>query len=137
MWKEFKAFAFKGNLLDLAIAFVLGAAFTALVQAVVADVVTPILSGPGGSKTDFGDKHFFVGHGKFLYGDLPHKLPRFLLIARGLFLLIKLVTRVERLARLDHPEAEAAPAVTPCPFCFETINAHATRCPRCTSELAA
>jgi large conductance mechanosensitive channel len=135
MWKEFKAFAFKGNLIDLAIAFVLGAAFTTLVQALVADLIMPIIGIVGGKHGAFGDRSFSINGSVFSYGDLLNKLVSFLIVASVLFLVIKAVTSVQQLERGSQPQP--APAVKPCPYCFETINAHASRCPRCTSELAA
>jgi large conductance mechanosensitive channel len=128
MWQEFKAFAFKGNLLDVAIGFVLGVAFTALVNSAVTDLITPIIAAIGG-KQDFDSLTFTINGSVFRYGHFLNVLISFLIIAFVLFWIVKVVTRL-RPADEDKPAA-----IAQCPYCRETTAADARRCPHCTSEL--
>ncbi|HYZ81742.1 MAG TPA: large conductance mechanosensitive channel protein MscL [Solirubrobacteraceae bacterium] len=124
--RDFRAFAFKGNLIELAVAFILGAAFTVLVQAVVADLITPII-GIFSSSRDFSRLAFHIRGSRFAYGDFINKLIAFLITAWVLFLIIKSVTRF-------YPPP-AAPRLRECAYCREMVAASASRCAHCTSEL--
>ena len=95
MWKEFKEFAFKGNLVDLAVAFILGAAFTTLVQSVVKDLITPVIAAAGG-QPDFGALRLSIGRAEIAYGSLLNAVLNFLLVAAVLFLVVKADLRAER-----------------------------------------
>jgi large conductance mechanosensitive channel len=133
MWQEFKAFAFKGNLIDVAVAFVLGVAFAALMNATVTDLITPIIAAVGG-KQDFSDLTFSINGSTFAYGHWLNSLITFLVTALVLFLLVRAVLRVQGI--FDRAEPPPGPALRPCPFCFENINLKATRCSHCTAEVA-
>jgi large conductance mechanosensitive channel len=131
MLQEFKAFAFKGNLIDLAIAFVLGVAFSAVVTSVVEDLIMPII-GAIVSDQSFANLTWNVGGAELRYGNFITVLLYFLLVAWILFLIIRAVNRLQR------PAAEApAPNTKECPYCLSAIPLLATRCPHCTSEVAA
>ena len=129
IWKEFKAFAFKGNLIDLAIAFVLGVAFTTVVTSLVNDIIMPIV-GAIVSDDSFTSLTFeFLGV-EILYGSFLSALVYFLIVAWVLFLIIKAINRMQR------PAAEESPATRECPYCLSSIPRLARRCPNCTSEVA-
>jgi len=87
MLKEFREFILRGNVVDLAIAVVIGAAFTAVVTALVADIITPFIAAIGG-KPDFGDLAFTINGSKFLYGDFINAVISFLIIAAVVFFLV-------------------------------------------------
>jgi large conductance mechanosensitive channel len=129
IWKEFKAFAFKGNLIDLAIAFVLGVAFTAVITSLVNDIIMPIVGGIVSDKSFAGLTFDFLG-AQVLYGNFLTALVYFLLVAWVLFMIIKAINRMQR------PAADEAPATRECPYCLSSFPRLARRCPNCTSELA-
>lgn len=126
--KEFKEFAFKGNLVDLAVAFVLGLAFTAVVQSVVNDIIMPIIAAIFG-KQDFSQMAFSIGDAQITYGNLINALIYFVIVAWILFLIVKAVNKLRR------PAPGVPSPVKECQFCFSSIPAQATRCPNCTSQL--
>ena len=130
MWKEFKEFAFKGNLLDLAVAVVLGIAFNDVVKAIVKDLVTPLVAAIAG-QPDFASLTFTINKSHFLYGDVINFIINFLVIAFVLFLVVQTFQRLQR------RPAAAEPGVKSCPYCLESIPLAATRCKYCTSELPA
>ena len=131
MWKEFKEFCFKGNLVELAVAFILAVAFAAVVKSVVEDLVTPLIAAVAG-EPDFGRLTLTVGDGVVRYGNFLNVVLNFLLVAFALFLIVKAFTAAQR--RRDVP---AEPGVKTCSFCLESVPAGATRCKYCTSELSA
>ena len=109
MWKEFKQFLFRGNLLDLATAVVLGVAFNAVVGSLVKDIVTPFIAAIGG-KPDFDSLHAKVGHGVLTYGTFLNALFNFLIVAAVMFLILKAAARVQKLrATADLPSEETVP----------------------------
>ena len=129
--KGFRDFILRGNVVDLAIAVVIGAAFGAVVAAFVKDLITPLIAAIGG-KPDFSALNFTINHSKFLYGDFINALIAFLIIAAVIyFFVVKPYTSL-----MDRFK----PAVTPapernCPYCTSSIPEAATRCPFCTSQL--
>lgn len=127
MWAEFKAFLIKQNALALAIAFVIGAALNTVVQALVKDVIMPIVAvmTPSG---DWQTAVWNVGPVAFGVGDLAAAVLNFLIIGFVAWRLSKLFIK-------EAPPA-AAPATKVCPFCKMSIDAAASRCPHCTSALA-
>jgi len=111
MLKEFRAFILRGNLVDLAIAVVVGAAFGSVVNALVRDIVTPLIAAIGG-QPDFGRLAFTINGSRFAYGDFLNALLTFLIIAAVVFFgVVKPVNAV--LERFARDEAEEAPAPTP------------------------
>ena len=128
MLKEFRDFAVKGNLVELAVAFILGVAFAALVTATVDNLITPIIAAIFG-KPDFSTLKFTINHSTFTYGAWINAVISFLLIAFVLFLVIKAYNRMKA------PESPVP--VKECPYCLSSIPEAATRCPACTSELSA
>ena len=126
LMKEFKDFAFKGNVLELAVAVVLGGAFNKVVTAVVEIFLTPILEAL--PKLENGGTGFVGSLISFLA-----VVVEFLLTALILFAIIKAFNKAKDLKKKE--EAPAAPTTKKCPFCMSEIDIKATRCPHCTSEL--
>ena len=134
MFKEFRDFILRGNVVDLAVAVVLGAAFGAVVTGFVSSFVTPLIALIGG-KPDFGDLAFTVNGSRFAYGHFLNALLTFLLVATVVFFLV--VRPVNALmAALSADEAQADAPTRPCPQCLSQIPRAATRCAFCTSEVA-
>ena len=121
--KEFKEFAMKGNVLDLAIAVVIGGAFGAIVTSVVEDVITPIIGAIFG-QPDFSS----IKLGPIMVGNFINAVVNFLIIAVCLFAVLKAVNKLKK-------PAPAPKEARKCPFCKSEIADDATRCPHCTSQL--
>lgn len=147
MLKEFKEFAVKGNVMDLAIGFIVGGAFSTIVSSLVNDVIMP----PFGlilGKVDFKNLFFDLSMQGFStlaaaeeagaptlnYGVFIQSVIDFLIVAGVLFLIVR---AINRLRRDEEPEAEEKPAVKECPHCLSEIPAKATRCAFCTATVAA
>lgn len=132
MASEFKDFILRGNVVDLAIGIVIGAAFGAVVTAFVKDIITPILTIPG--KTSFQDLVWTVGGANFLIGDFLNTLISFVVIAAAVFFFV--VKPMNTLIKLRKPALAAAPSTQACSFCLSMVPVGATRCAYCTSELS-
>jgi large conductance mechanosensitive channel len=130
--RDFKAFILRGNVVDLAIAVVIGAAFGTIIAAFVKDLLTPLLAAIGG-KPDFSGLYFTINHSKFLYGDFINALVSFLIIAAVLFFFV--VRPVNYLMSRRKTELPVDPTTRDCPFCLSSIPVKATRCAFCTSEV--
>jgi len=129
--KGFKEFIFRGNLIELAVAFVLGVAFTAVVTSLVKDVITPLVAAIVG-KPNFGALHFTVHGSVFFYGDFFNALLSFVLIAAVIyFVVVKPVNRLSDRLGLT-PKEEP---MRECPECLTKVPAAASRCAYCTSAL--
>lgn len=128
---EFKDFISRGNLVDLAVAVVIGTAFAALVNAFVADLITPIIAAIFG-KPDFSELTFTINGSVFKYGSFLNALIAFLSVAAAIFFfVIKPMNLLsERVKRGEDPD------VKDCPECLSEIPFAARRCAHCTSELA-
>ena len=128
--KEFRAFLLRGNLIDLAVAFVLGLAFAAVVTAFVADIITPIIAAIFG-KPDFSSLSFTINGSHFLYGDFINAAIAFVLIAVVLFyFVVKPVNALRARRRAEEPSTRE------CPYCLSQIPPAAHRCAFCTQEVA-
>lgn len=130
--KGFRTFILRGNLLELAVAVVIGVAFNAMITALVSDIITPLIAAIGG-KPDFSNLYFTVNHSKFLYGSFVNAIISFLIIAAVVYFLIvapvgKLLTRLTK-------SKEATERT--CPECLSEIPIAAKRCMYCTSEVPA
>ena len=108
MLKEFKNFLFRGNLLDLATAVVLGTAFTAVVTSLVKDVITPIIAAVGG-QPDLGRLYIGIGDGRLTYGNFLNALLSFVIMARVMFVILKAASRAQKLRATTDVPAEDAP----------------------------
>jgi large conductance mechanosensitive channel len=147
MFKEFKEFAMKGNVFDMAVGIIIGAAFGKIVTSFVSDVLMPPLGLLLG-KMDFGNmfidlsgRHIQtlkaakeVGAATLNYGIFINTIIDFLLVAFAVFLLVK---QINRLKRQPAAAPDAAPTIKDCPFCVTAIPIQASRCPHCTSQLEA
>lgn len=133
MLKEFRDFIMRGNVIDLAVGIVIGAAFGAMVTSFVGNVLTPLL---GLLRVpDFSTLSFSAGESEVAYGLFLNALITFVLIAAAIFFfVVKPVNHMN--TRLRKGEPEPAPTIKACPFCATDIPLAATRCPHCTSELS-
>jgi large conductance mechanosensitive channel len=130
--KGFRDFIFRGNLLDLAVAIVIGTAFTAMVSALVTDIITPLIAAIAG-KPNFANLYFTVHHSKFLYGSLVNAVLTFLIVAAVVYFIIVLPAG-KMLALLTRNKAATE---RECPECLSMIPIGAHRCMYCTSEVPA
>ncbi len=133
MLKEFREFIARGNVLDLAVAVVIGAAFGAVVTALVDNIIMPIIGIIIGG-VDFKGLAITVGSAVIGYGAFIQALIDFLIIAFVIFLIVRYYNRL--LNRFQKP-AEVDPTTKDCPYCLTSIPLKATRCPACTSQLGA
>jgi large conductance mechanosensitive channel len=131
MWKEFKEFALRGNVIDLAVGVIIGAAFGKIVTALVNDIIMPIVGIFMGG-INFSDLTITIGNAVIKWGDFVQAVIDFLIIALVIFLLVRGINRLYR----KEPEKKPSPTTKQCPRCFTDIPLKATRCPNCTSELA-
>jgi len=129
----FKAFLMRGNVLDLAVAVVMGAAFGAVVTALVKDLITPLIAAIVG-KPDFSAIQFTVNGSKFLLGDFLNNLLSFLFIATAVYFFVVLPMNA-LLARMRRGEALPDPTTKTCPECLSSIPIAAHRCAFCTSTV--
>ena len=142
MLKEFKEFAMRGNVIDLAIAVIIGGAFGKIVSSFVDDVVMPLIGLVLG-KVSFSNLFINLGEEKYAtlvaaqeagaptlnYGLFINAIVDFIIVAFVIFLVIKGINKLKK------PAPAAAPTTKKCPFCFTEIPIDATRCPNCTSQL--
>lgn len=133
VFKEFRQFILRGNLVDLAVAVVIGAAFTAVVKAIVADLITPLIAAIGG-KQDFSRLSFTINDSRFAYGDFLNELVTFVIVAFVVFYFV--IRPVNALLTLLHPERAVDKPTRECPQCLSDIPEAARRCAFCTSEVA-
>jgi large conductance mechanosensitive channel len=131
MLNEFKAFLLRGNVIDLAVAVVIGVAFTAVITALVADIITPLIAAIFGSH-DFSALTFTINGSTFKYGDFINAVISFVLIATAVFFVI--VKPMNALAA-RRARDEPAPDTRPCPECLSEIPKAARRCSYCTAEV--
>jgi large conductance mechanosensitive channel len=134
--KEFRKFILRGNVVDLAVAVVIGAAFTAVITALVKDMLTPLIAAIFGS-TQFNNLTFSIHHSVFNYGAFINALISFLIVATVVFfaVVMPLTHLMKRLNLL--PKEVAKPITKTCPECLSDIPEAASRCAFCTSELSA
>src|SRR5579863_1882060 len=144
MLKAFKEFAMKGNVLDLAVGFIIGAAFGKIVTSLVADIIMPPIGLIVG-KVDFSGLFLNLssksydtlaaakaaGAATLNYGVFLNNVVDFLIVAFAVFLLVRVVNRWNK------PAPAAAPATKDCPYCLSKVPVKATRCPNCTSQIPA
>ena len=134
MLREFRAFVLRGNLVDLAVAVVVGTAFTAVVTALVADLITPLIAAVGG-EADFSDLDFTINGSRFAYGHFINALLTFATVAAVVFFLV--VKPVNALMDRVRTEPEVESVTRACPECLSQIPREARRCAFCTAEVDA
>ncbi len=132
MVKEFREFILRGNLVDLAVAVVIGTAFGAVVTAFVKDLVTPLIAAIGG-QPDFAGLTFTINGSRFLYGDFINALIAFVIIAAVVFLFV--IKPVNALMARFQPAPAVDIETIACPHCISDIPIAATRCAFCTSQV--
>ena len=148
MWKEFRQFIARGNVVDLAVGVVIGAAFGRIVTSIVEGIIMPPLGLVLG-RVDFGSLFVVLDHSKgtpaslaeaktrgipvLAYGQLLNDIVSFLIIAFAVFLMVRQINRIQR--AVEKPVPAAAATTRECPFCASTISIKAKRCPQCTSQL--
>lgn len=130
--KEFRAFILRGNVVDLAVAVVIGTAFTAVVNALVRDLITPIIAAIFG-EPDFGGLAFTINDSRFAYGSFINAVITFVLVAAALFFFV--VKPVNYLMDRRRTEPDVDATTRDCPECLSAIPIAATRCAFCTTEL--
>lgn len=141
MFKEFREFAMRGNVIDLAIGIIIGAAFGKIITSLVNDIIMPPIGALLG-KVDFAGLFMALSNRSFAtlqeakaagaatinYGLFINTVIDFLLVAFAIFIVVKQINRMKRVE-------QAAPTTKDCPYCFSKISINAVRCPNCTSEL--
>ncbi len=148
MLKEFKEFATKGNIFDMAIGVIIGGSFQKIVTSLVNDIIMPFVAVFTG-KVDFNDLTLTIGNSSIRFGSFITTIVDFLIIAFSIFIAIRTFNRlnnkakenIEKLYKKSHPdgdifeEAKQEPTTKICPYCFSEINIKASRCAYCTSSL--
>ena len=150
MLKDFKEFAMKGNVMDMAIGVIIGGAFQKIVTSLVNDIIMPAIAVFTG-KVDFSDLVFTIGNSSIKYGSFITTIVDFLIIAFSIFIAIRVITKLndrtkenmEKMAKNNKflknkkkkEEPKPEPTTKVCPYCLSEINIKASRCPHCTSEL--
>ena len=135
-FKEFKEFALKGNVMDMAVGVIIGAAFGSIVTALTTDFINPLINSIGGAS--FGGKiHLpWSGTGEnaqyLLWGDFLTQVVNFIIMAFCIFVMVK---AINKLTSLGKKEEVKDPTEKECPYCFSKIPVKATRCPHCTAQL--
>lgn len=133
--KEFKEFVSKGNIFDMAVGLIIGSAFTAIVNSLVKDIFSPLITIITG-KADMTQLIWNVNGAEIKYGSFLQNVITFLLTAIVLFMLVKGINSLRNLGKKKEEPAEpAAPTTKICPYCCSEISIEATKCPHCTSEL--
>lgn len=127
--RDFKQFVLRGNVVDLAVAVVVGTAFTAVVKALVSDLLTPLIAAIFGAH-NFGALKFTINGSTFAYGDFINNVITFVTIAAVVFFLV-----VAPINALMARRAKEDPETKECPECTSAIPLRAKRCPECTSQL--
>ena len=153
MWKEFREFIMRGNVIDMAVGIIIGVAFGAIITSLVSDIIMPPIGLLLGN-VDFANFHVVIKEGAIAgpyislaeakaagavtinYGVFLMAIISFIIIAILVFLLVRYVNKMRR--EMEAPKAEAVPpepTIKNCPYCFSTIDIRAARCPSCTSQL--
>jgi len=128
--KEFKDFALKGNVMNLAVGVIIGAAFQSVVTSLTNDILSPIIGIFAGK--NFDSLHVDIFGATLTYGAFITNVVNFIIMAFVVFMLVKFINKLQVIT-VGKPEA--APPARKCPYCFTEINKEATRCPACTSVL--
>lgn len=130
-FSEFKAFLSRGNVMDLAVAVIVGGAFQAIVKSLTDDIISPFIG--LFANMDFSALVATIGDVEIRYGAFITAVINFVLMAFIIFLMIKGLSALQNLKKKE--EAKVEPTTKPCPFCCSEIALEATRCPHCTSVL--
>ena len=134
MLTEFKQFILRGNVIDLAVAVVIGAAFGAIVTSLVTNIITPLIAAIFG-QPDFSGLSFTLNGSEILYGAFLNSVIAFLIIATVIFFAV--VKPMNAIMTRSRTEPTPDPLTGKCPFCLSEVQIGATRCPFCTQEITA
>lgn len=158
MWKEFKEFALKGNIMDLAVGVIIGGAFQKIVNSLVNDIIMPVVAIFTG-KVDYTKWSITIGNSCIQYGSFITEVVNFFIIALSIFLFVRYINKLnkkietmknEELKKIEkkvkfkikrknneqeQPNKKTEPTTKVCPYCYTEIHIKATRCPHCTAEL--
>lgn len=129
-FNEFKKFIMRGNVIDLAVGVIIGAAFQAIVTSLTTDIISPFLGIFGG--IDFSDLAWEINGVKIMYGNFITAVINFLIMAFVIFLLVKLINKIMTIGKKPVEEKKTTKI---CPFCCSEISIKATKCPHCTSDV--
>lgn len=132
---EFKEFALRGSVMDLAIGVIIGAAFQAIVSSLVDDIISPILGLVMQGNLDSLALTLFDGRVVIRYGSFFTAIINFLIMALVIFMIVKGINALRRVGRKKADGTTEAPTEKTCPYCQTQISIKATRCPHCTSQL--
>ncbi|MCB9872775.1 MAG: large conductance mechanosensitive channel protein MscL [Planctomycetaceae bacterium] len=150
MIKEFKEFAMKGNVMDMAVGIIIGGAFGKIVASLVGDIIMPVVGSLTGGGS-LGDHYVWLsteadpgtlelarksGEAYVAWGPFAQTTMDFLIVAFAIFVMVKAMNKARSLTEGPKDEAPAAPTTKECEFCQSTISIKATRCPNCTSQLS-
>lgn len=132
-FEEFKSFALRGNIVDMAVGVLIGGAFSGLVSAFTTDIITPILNLFAGANQELGWT-ISIGSSEILIGAFVSAVINFFINAFIIFLIVKSLNKLSGIGKKK--EEPSKPTTKECPHCYSTIHIKATRCPHCTSELS-
>lgn len=134
--KEFKEFISRGNVIDMAVGMIIGAAFTAIIKSLVDDIFNPLL-GLALGKVNLTELKVQLGNtdAYLLYGNFINAVITFLLTAFALFFVVKFINGLRNIGKKKEEEAPAAPTTKICPYCKSEIPIDATKCAHCTSDV--
>lgn len=129
--QEFKEFALRGNVMDLAVGVIIGGAFQAIINSLVKDIISPIIG--LFAKTDFTDLVINIMGVNIKYGSFLTAVINFLIMAFIIFIMIKVLNKIAAIGKRE--AVEEAPTTKTCPYCLSEIPINATKCAHCTSDL--
>lgn len=131
--QEFKNFALRGNVMDLAIGVIIGAAFQAIINSLVKDIISPLIGLI--ANTDLSALQFNILDVPIRYGSFLTAVINFVIMAFAIFLLIKTMNVIASIGKKGKDQESETPSSKTCPYCMSEIDIAATRCPHCTSQL--
>jgi len=129
-FEEFKAFALRGNVIDLAVGVIIGGAFQSIVASLVDDIISPLIGCV--ANTDLSDMEVIVAGATVRYGAFITAIINFIIMVFIIFMLVKSINAISNIGK---KKEEAAPTTKTCPFCQSEISIKAVKCPHCTSEV--
>lgn len=151
--KEFREFAMKGNVMDMAVGIIIGGAFGKIVASLVGDIIMPVFGALTKSGGSLGDQFIWLGdtankpatiaaaketsEAYIAWGPFAQTTIDFLILAFAIFMMVKVMNKARSLVEREKPKALPVPMTKTCEFCQSEIPIKATRCPHCTSQLAA
>jgi large conductance mechanosensitive channel len=146
--KEFKEFISRGNVIDLAVGVIIGSSFTAIVNSLVNNIITPLITlitgkvsvkelfiALDGNEYESLEAATEAGVATLGYGLFIQAIIDFIIIAFVIFLMVKVINRIRDIGKKPEEETKSEPTTKECPYCKSEINIEATRCPNCTSQL--